>query len=130
MLHPDPIYPIVCALALAVVLASAASHKLRAPQRFARQLEDYALVPQALLPLLTRLVPLLEAALALGLLLPACRAWAAVGAALLLIAYAAAIGIIHRFHSSVSLDSGRAFSKCHLCPWLPPLTRIILKVSK
>jgi len=92
-MYPDPIYPIVGALAVAVLFASAASHKLRAPQRFARQLEDYALFPPPLLAPLTRLVPLLEAGLALALLLPATRPWAALGAALLLAVYAAAIGI-------------------------------------
>jgi len=93
MWHPDPVYPIVCALAVAVILASAASHKLRAPQRFARQLEDYALVPQAVLAPLARLIPLLEVGLALALLLPTWRTWAASGAAVLVLGYAAAIGI-------------------------------------
>jgi len=92
-MHPDPIYPAVCALALAAILATAASHKLRAPRRFARQLEDYALLPQALLAPFTRLIPLLEAVLALALLLPATRTWAAFGTAALLAAYALAIAI-------------------------------------
>jgi len=92
-MQPDPIYPTVCALALAVILASAAAHKLRAPARFARQLGDYALLPQALLSPMARLIPLLEAALALGLLLPASRLWAAFGTAALLAAYALGIAI-------------------------------------
>jgi len=92
-MHPDPVYVIVCALSVAVVLASAASHKLRAPQRFFRQLEAYELIPQVLLAPVARLIPLLEAGLALALLVPATRAWAAVGAALLMTGYALAIGI-------------------------------------
>jgi len=92
-MHPDPIYPTICALALAVILVTAASHKLRAPRRFARQLDDYALLPQVLLTLFTRLIPLLESALALTLLLPATRTWAAFGTAALLAAYALAIAI-------------------------------------
>jgi len=92
-MHPDPVYIIVCALSVAVVLASAASHKLRAPQRFARQLEAYELLPQALLAPVARLIPLMEAGLALALLVPATRQWAALGAALLIAGYALAIGI-------------------------------------
>lgn len=47
-MQPDPIFVIAAALAVAVILASAATHKLRAPARFASQLEDYQLLPQAL----------------------------------------------------------------------------------
>jgi len=90
---PDPLYTTVCALALAVILASAATHKLRAPAWFARQLDDYALLPQALLAPFARLIPLLEAALALALLLPASRIWAAAGTAALLALYALGIAI-------------------------------------
>jgi len=92
-MHPDPIYPTVCALTLAAILATAATHKLRTPQRFARQLDDYALLLQPLLAPFTRLIPLLEATLALALLLPMSRTWAALGTAALLVAYALAIGI-------------------------------------
>jgi len=92
-MHPDPVYPGVCALALAVILTSAAVHKLRTPARFARQLDDYALLPQALLAPLTRAIPLLEAALALGLVLPAWRNVAALGAAALLALYALAMAL-------------------------------------
>ncbi|CAD5106890.1 MauE/DoxX family redox-associated membrane protein [Zestomonas carbonaria] len=92
-MQPDPIYTLAGALTVAAILASAASHKLRAPRRFARQLEDYRLLPQALLGAATRLIPLLEAALALALLVPASRHPAALGAAALLAGYASAIGI-------------------------------------
>ena len=40
-MQPDPIFIIASALAIAVLLASAATHKVRAPARFARQLADY-----------------------------------------------------------------------------------------
>jgi uncharacterized membrane protein len=89
----DPIFTIASALAIAVLLASAATHKLRAPTRFARQLADYQLLPEALLRPGTRLIPLLELAIAFALLVPASRAWAAWSAASLIATYAAAIGI-------------------------------------
>ncbi|MCY1294733.1 Methylamine utilization protein MauE [compost metagenome] len=92
-MHTDPIYVIASALTVAAILASAASHKLRAPGRFGRQLEDYQLLPKVLLAPATRLIPLLEVALAFALLVPASRHLAALGAAVLLAGYAAAIGI-------------------------------------
>jgi len=92
-MHPDPIYSTVCALALAAILATTATYKLRAPRRLARQLDDYGLLPQALLVSFARLIPLLEATLALTLLLPMSRAWAALGTATLLAGYAFAIAI-------------------------------------
>jgi hypothetical protein len=89
----DPIFIIASALAVAVLLASAATHKLRAPGRFARQLADYQLLPEALVRPIGRVIPLLELLIAFALLVPFSRAIAAVGAAVLIALYAAAIGI-------------------------------------
>ena len=89
----DPIFIIASALAVAVLLASAATHKLRAPGRFARQLADYQLLPEALVRPIGRVIPLLELLIAFALLVPFSRAIAAVGAAALIALYASAIGI-------------------------------------
>jgi hypothetical protein len=89
----DPIFIIASALAVAVLLASAATHKLRAPGRFARQLADYQLLPEALVRPIGRVIPLLELLIAFALLVPFSRAIAAVSAAMLIALYAAAIGI-------------------------------------
>ncbi|MBT8768970.1 MauE/DoxX family redox-associated membrane protein [Metapseudomonas boanensis] len=92
-MQPDPIYTIASALAVAVILASAATHKLRAPGRFADLVEDYQLLPQGLVRPVARLLPLLEAAIAFALLVPASRAIAAMAAAALLTGYALAISV-------------------------------------
>lgn len=92
-MHSDPIFIIASALAIAVLLASAATHKVRAPARFARQLADYQLLPDSLVRPFARLVPLLELAIAFALLVPVSRGWATLSAAGLLALYAAAIGI-------------------------------------
>jgi hypothetical protein len=89
----DPIFIIASALAIAVLLASAATHKVRAPARFAKQVADYQLLPDALVHPVSRAIPVVELALAFALLVPVCRPFAAVGAAGLLALYAAAIGI-------------------------------------
>jgi uncharacterized membrane protein len=92
-MHIDPIFIIASALAIAVLLASAATHKLRAPARFARQLADYQLLPEAVTRPAARVIPVLELVIAFALLVPASRSWAALGAAGLIALYAAAIGI-------------------------------------
>ena len=92
-MHSDPIFIIASAIAIAVLLASAATHKVRTPARFARQLADYQLLPASLVRPVARLVPLLELAIAFALLVPVSRGWAALSAASLLALYAAAIGI-------------------------------------
>ncbi|MGY3175313.1 hypothetical protein ACVWYU_004738 [Pseudomonas sp. TE12234] len=92
-MHSDPIFIIASAVAIAVLLASAATHKVRAPARFARQLADYQLLPDSLARPVARLIPLLELAIAFALLVPVSRGWAALSAAGLLALYAAAIGI-------------------------------------
>lgn len=92
-MQPDPIFVIAAALAVAVILASAATHKLRAPARFATQLEDYQLLPQALVRPVARALPWCEVALAFALLVPAARHIAALAAAALLASYALAIAI-------------------------------------
>ena len=92
-MHIDPIFIIASALAIAVLLASAATHKLRAPARFSKQLADYQLLPEALVRPSARVIPVLELAIAFALLVPVSRPWAALTAASLIALYAAAIGI-------------------------------------
>ena len=89
----DPILIYACALALAAILATAATHKLRAPRWFAAQLEAYALLPTALIKPAARALPLIEGAVALSLLLPFTRGGAAVAAGALMAVYAAAIAV-------------------------------------
>lgn len=92
-MQPDLIFVITAALVLAVILASAASHKLRARAHFATQLENYQLLPRALVRPIARLLPWIEVTLAFALLVPAARHIAALGAAALLASYAVAIAI-------------------------------------
>ena len=106
-MHSDPIFIIASAIAIAVLLASAATHKVRAPARFARQLADYQLLPDSLVRPVARLVPLLELAIAFALLVPVSRGWAALSAASLLALYAAAIGI-NLWRGRADMDSGCA----------------------
>jgi len=103
----DPIYIQLGALSVAIILGSAASHKLRANYWFTKQLADYALLPNALLKPTARIIPLVEIGLALGLLVPTVRFWAACGAALLFAIYALAMGI-NLWRGRRDLDCGCA----------------------
>ncbi|ROO29352.1 MauE/DoxX family redox-associated membrane protein [Salinisphaera orenii] len=91
MIHP--IVGLSLSLFLAVILLSAASHKLRARHRFARQIEDYALLPKWTIGAASRLLPIAEVLVALALLVPALRPVGAIAAAVLLAVYTAAITI-------------------------------------
>lgn len=89
----DPIISTSAALALSVIFASAASHKLRHPNWFRRQITEYELVPQFAVPASAMTLPVAELAIAAGLLWSATRPVAGVFAALLVSLYALAIAI-------------------------------------
>ncbi|MGE8464753.1 MAG: MauE/DoxX family redox-associated membrane protein [Pseudomonas putida] len=89
----DPVLVIASSTALATLLASAASHKLRDLRAFSSIVRAYQLLPAPLAPAATASLALAELALALALLLPGGRASAAFGVALLMALYASAIGI-------------------------------------
>lgn len=88
----DPVVHLTSLFALALLLGSAALHKIRDRQGFARALDSYAIALPGLLPgwfrsVLTRLLPWLELMTAVGLLLCVWSAWAALPAVLLLALY-------------------------------------------
>jgi len=92
-MHLDPIVILASALTLAVLLASAATHKVRAPARFAKQLADYQLLPDLAVRPIARVIPLVELMVAFALLIPASRGGAALAAGGLIALYALAIAI-------------------------------------
>lgn len=89
----DPVPAAVLALALAALWAASGAHKLRDPTAFAGALTAYALLPQRAVAVVARALPLIEIAVATGLLLSATRAAAALLSTLLLVLYALAIAI-------------------------------------
>jgi len=108
-MHPalllgDPAAAGIVVGALALILSGAAWHKFGEPQAFLSALAGYRLVPDALLGTTARIVPVLEAALALGLLLPVTRTAALAGTAVLIATYAGAMAI--------NLLRGRSYIDC------------------
>jgi len=88
----DPAVGALLAGAFALLFASAALHKLLDPQHFGAAFRAYDVVPEPL-AWVSRLVPLLELAVAAALLAPGSRKGAAAAGAALLLAYAAAIAV-------------------------------------
>ncbi|HEX2791181.1 MAG TPA: MauE/DoxX family redox-associated membrane protein [Steroidobacteraceae bacterium] len=77
----------------ALLFVSAAGHKLRDLHRFAEVFAAYGIAPAVNRWQLSWLVPIVEIAVALGLLLPPARGAAAAAGSVLLLGYAIAIGI-------------------------------------
>ena len=65
----DPVVTSSCALVVAVIFANALVHKLRHPGWFRQQLADYGLLPASLVKPVARLLPWLEALIALALII-------------------------------------------------------------
>jgi len=99
----DPAVGALLAGAFALLFASAALHKLLDPERFAAAFRAYDVVPTAL-AWVSRLVPVLELAVAAALLAAGSRKGAAAAGTALLLAYAAAI--------AVNLGRGRRSLDC------------------
>lgn len=105
----DPVVHVVSAGALALLMGTAALHKLRDVPAFSQVLVGYGTVLGPILPrrlqgALAYLVPALELLAALGLLLCAWMPWAALPTALLLALYAVLL--------TASFASGRAIEDC------------------
>jgi Methylamine utilisation protein MauE len=89
----DPAIGWTGVLVLASVFGAAAITKLRALDAFVGVLHNYRLVPEPLERPIAYALPVIELAIAVGVLLPAVRAPAAVAAAILLVLFAGAMAI-------------------------------------
>jgi uncharacterized membrane protein YphA (DoxX/SURF4 family) len=89
----DPVVTSILRLALAVLFATAVSHKLRAPSEFAAAVEAYRVMPARGTRLLAVLLVVGELTATVLLLAPGMQAAGAGVAAVLLAAYAGAIAV-------------------------------------
>jgi len=90
----DPVLVLATSIGLASLFFAAALHKLQQRTEFRAALEGYGVLHPTLVEPALRLIPLAEAAVALGLLLPQTRSLAALLGAGLLLAYAAAMTLV------------------------------------
>jgi uncharacterized membrane protein YphA (DoxX/SURF4 family) len=93
MMKVDPALGLLALPLLGVIFAAAAITKLKALDMFTGVVEQYDLLPRALVRPFTYALPVVELGAALGLLLPVTRAPAALVLILLLLAFAAAMAI-------------------------------------
>jgi uncharacterized membrane protein YphA (DoxX/SURF4 family) len=100
----DPVIGSLLVGSFVLLFATAASHKLRDPAQFAEAFAGYGLSPLLSRWRLFWMVPILEALLVIGLLLPMSRAAAAAAAVAVLLGYATAI--------AVNLRAGRRLIAC------------------
>ena len=93
----DPVPATIMTVSLAALWLAAGLHKLADPKAFERSLQGYDVAPQAMLRSLSRLLPVLELALAAGLTATVTRPTAGMLGAFLLMGYSAAIALnLHR----------------------------------
>jgi uncharacterized membrane protein len=101
----DPAIDLVVRAGFALLLATAAVHKLATPSRFRATLTEYRIVPPPLAGVASVLVVGTEVALAGALLVPAVRGAALAGAAALLTVYGAVIAV-NLLRGRTNLDCG------------------------
>jgi len=89
----DPAYSLLAALALALLFATSAYHKLRDLRRFEAILANYRLLPSRITAAAAPAFPLVEIGLATALVIPGTGGPASLAAAALLGVYSLAIGI-------------------------------------
>jgi uncharacterized membrane protein len=114
----DPAIGALLAGLFALLFTVAAVHKLRGPAHFAQVFAAYRLLPQGLGGV-ALVVPVLEALVAIGLLLPATRALAAGAGACLLGVYALAIAVnLRRGRRELSCGCGGPHERRPIAAWM------------
>ncbi len=113
----DPLLHLVITASLVLLFMTAARHKFRAGARFAGTLGAYGLLPDSLVGAFARGLPVLELAVAVFLLLPATRPWAAAAAAGLLGIYGLAM-LVNLWRGRSQIDCGCGETPQALSGWL------------
>ena len=115
----DPTFGILIVAGLALLLLTAAWQKLRSFTEFAAALAAYRLFPRALLPMLSWLIPFLEVAIAVGLLVPWSRSPAAMSGCAVLLAYALGIAInLGRGRRNLDCGCAGPDNRTPIAPWM------------
>lgn len=116
----DPVIDITLRTCLALLIASAAWHKLSDRFRFAGTLRAYELLPPRLVSPVASLLPLIELSIAAGLLYPPSRELAALAAMSLLALYTGAIAT-NLLRGRHEIDCG-----CFASSRRAPLSRLLI----
>ena len=115
----DPAFGFLIVAGTALLLASAAIQKFRNLARFADIVAAYRVLPTVLATPMARLIPCLEAAIALALLWEPIRNRAVIASMILLIAYAAGLGVnLLRGRHDLDCGCGPARGRRHIAAWM------------
>jgi hypothetical protein len=114
----DPGSYLAVRVAVAEMFTVAALGKLRAPARFAETLREYRLLPGwAVLPT-SRALPVMEILVAAGLAIPLGKPWPALGAAGLLLLFAAAMAAnLARGRGTIDCGCAMGAGRVHRLRW-------------
>jgi hypothetical protein len=123
----DPVIELSIGLALALLFAAAAWHKASDRIRFHATLRGYGLLPRWFVAPVARFLPLLEASIAVALLVPPTRPTAALAAIALLTAYTLAIAAnLARGRRDIDCGCFASSGRVPLSSWL--VTRNVLLI--
>jgi Methylamine utilisation protein MauE len=115
----DPVFGYSITAGLALLFASAAAHKLRAPGRFAEVFAAYRILPEALARHAARLVPCIEICIAAGLMWEPTRRQAVLAAAAVLTVYALALALnLLRGRLHLDCGCGTARNRRAIAAWM------------
>ena len=115
----DPVIELSIRLALAFLFAAAAWHKVSDRVRFGAVIDAYDLLPSWLVASAARLLPLVEASIAIGLLYPPSQDGAVIAAVSLFVLYTAAISVnLARGRREIDCGCFAASARVPLSSWL------------
>lgn len=127
VLLADPITAMALAGCFALILFAAAWHKLADGLMFEAALDAYQLLPGALTAVFARALPIAEAVVGIGLLVPATRNAALPAFAVLMAIYAAAMAInLLRGRSQIDCGCG---AEVHLLSWALVARNAVLSLT-
>lgn len=126
----NPLIALGSSLILAYVFITAARHKWRTPGEFADILQNYQVLPGPAVHPASRLLPVLECATGLALLVPAAMRQAADVAAALLLIYSAAITLnLVRGRRRIDCGCGGTALRQTLSEWLLARNAILIGLA-
>lgn len=103
----DPLITLVISASLALLFFMAARHKMTSALEFQGSLSAYEILPEAMVPPVAKVLPYVEMAVAILILIPATREFAAFVAILLLSVYALGMAVnILRGRSNIDCGCG------------------------
>ncbi len=115
----DPAIGILIVAGLSLLLAAAATAKLRDLRYFEEIFAAYAVLPEAMSLPVARALPFVELGLSAGLLTAAGRPYVGLGVIVLMLAYAAAIAInLGRGRRDLACGCGGPAERRPIAPWM------------